>query len=284
MTLDNKRWVSDVIKFIGQITTRTKQHQMNAFAAQIAYFFVLSFFPLVIFLLSMISSLNLDYEMAIGLLESVLPDNIRDVLPEVISSTLSTKGVSVLSISGIAMLYSSSRAVGALQRAINTSYEVQETRHFIKVKLMGMLYTFLFTLIIVLSLMIPDLIIQAVTMTAQWLSLTVDNQYLIWIQYLRNLLLITTFVVVIVTIYAFLPNKKMHLRNIVPGAIFAIFGSLLTNYIFSKLVVAMTDYSILYGSLSAIIAFMIWVYSLSVILILGAEFNAMRSSIKSDNR
>lgn len=284
MTFDLKKWFANAIKFINQIGLRTKQHQMNAFAAQIAYFFVLSFFPLVIFLLSMISSLNLDYEVVIGLLERVLPDNIRDVLPEVISNTLSTKGISVISISGIAMLYSSSRAVGALQRAINTSYEVVETRHFIKVKLIGMLYTFLFTLIIILSLMIPDLIIQAVTMVSKWLSFNLNNHFLNWMQYLRNLLLITTFVVVIVTIYAFLPNKKMHLRNIVPGAIFAILGSLLTNYIFSKIVVAMTDYSILYGSLSAIIAFMIWVYSLSTILILGAEINAMRVPPKSDSR
>ena len=265
-----------VLSYLDELKNRTIEHQLAAFAAQMAYFFVLSFFPLLIFILSIISKLNLNYEFVVDAMRRFLPSSISIMITEFIGQTISTEGGAVLSVSGIVMLYSASRAVNALQRAINISYEVVETRNLLVVKFLGMFYTLLFTVIIVLSLIIPTIAKDLVDFTSTLLAYEVDDQWVYFFHYLRNILLLSSVVIVIVSIYSFLPNKKMHLSDINPGALFAIAGSLFTNLIFSKVVVVLTDYSILYGSLSAIIAFMIWINLLAQIIILGAEINAMR--------
>ena len=211
-------------------------------------------------------------------------------MTEFIGQKISTGSTAVLSISGVSMLYASSRAVNALRRAFNATYEVRENRNFIVVKLMGMFYTLMFTLIIVLSAIVPSLARDVVLFVSDVFSFTINEYALSLFHYFRNILLFSTFVVVIISIYAFLPNKKMHLYDIFPGALFSIVGFVTTNFIFSKVVTKLTDYSILYGSLSAVIAFMIWVYLLSTIIILGGEINAIhiqyhdRQEAKFDNR
>ncbi|MDH8677609.1 YihY/virulence factor BrkB family protein [Fusibacter bizertensis] len=264
-----------IFGFVKLLNQRYKTHNLTAFAGQMAYFFVLSFFPLLIFLLSIISKLKINYDYAMEIFERFIPDNISLMIADFISQTISTEGVAVLSISGVLMLYSASRAVNALQRSINMSYEVTETRNFFMVKLMGMFYTLMFTLIIVLSLMVPTVFQSVFQFLNTMITIKIDSYWLDLAHFLRNILLMSSFVIVILSIYAFLPNKKMHLADILPGAIFSIFGSISTNFVFSKIVGELTDYSILYGSLSAVIAFMVWVYFLSLIIIIGAEINAI---------
>ena len=208
-------------------------------------------------------------------LQNIVPENIHQMIFSFIGETVRVEGNTLLSLSGLAMLYSSSRAVSAIQRAINSSYGVEETRSFISLKLMGMFYTLMFTVMIVLSVMIPSLVGSLLNLFTQTFGLGFDTRWIDLLDLTRNLVLLSTFIVVITSIYAFLPNKKMHLREIYPGALFAIIGSILGNFVFTKLVIGLTDYSILYGSLSAMIAFMIWVYFLGLVIIIGAEINAM---------
>lgn len=263
------------LQYIVSLNNRLKAHQLAAFSGQMAYFFVLSFFPLLIFSLSIMSRLNFSYDFILEILTEMLPANINEMIMDFVSQTFSAQGTTVLSLSGITMLYSASRAVNALKRAINMSYEVEESRNFIAVKLVGMLYTLMFILILVLSVMVPNLARSILEVLSNIFPFKVNENLLTVLHFLRNVVLFSTFVVVIVSIYAFLPNKKMHLKDIYPGALFSIVGFTTTNYIFSTVVVKLTDYSILYGSLSAVIAFMIWIYLLSNIIIIGAEINAL---------
>lgn len=281
--------LKNIYSFIKQVNYRYKKHNLTAFAGQMAYFFVLSFFPLLIFLISIISKLKINYDYAMEIFKRFIPENISLMIADFIGQTITTDGVAVVSISGILMLYSASRAVNALQRSINMSYDVTETRNFFMVKLMGMFYTLMFTLIIVLSLMVPTVFQAIFNFLNTIINVNIDEYWLDLAHFLRNILLLSSFVVVILSIYVFLPNKKMHLTDILPGAIFAIVGSVSTNFIFSQIVGKLTDYSLLYGSLSAVIAFMVWVYFLALIIILGAEINAIlysknNTSIKFDNQ
>lgn len=264
-----------ILAYLDELNKRNIAHQLTAFAGQMAFFFVLSFFPMLIFTLSVISKLQINYDFMIDALKTILPYSISLLITDFISQSLSIEGSAVLSISGLTMLYASSKAVNALRRAINTSYEVIETRNFFLLKFMAMGYMFLFTLIIVLSLMIPRLAIAIVDFLAKLFEFSIDKNFVYMIQYSRNILLISTFIIAIISIYTFLPNKKMHLKDIYPGALFAVFGLVITNFLFSTVVVTVTDYSILYGSLSAMIAFMVWIYIFAQIIITGAEINAL---------
>ena len=276
-----------ILAYLDALNKRNIAHQLTAFAGQMAFFFVLSFFPMLIFTLSVISKLQINYDFMIDALKMILPYSISLLITDFISQSLSIEGSAVLSISGLTMLYASSKAVNALRRAVNMSYEVVETRNYFLLKFMAMGYMFLFTLIIVLSLMIPTLAINIVDFLAKTFVFSIDKNVVSMIQYSRNILLLSTFIIAIVSIYTFLPNKKMHLADIYPGALFAVFGLVITNFLFSTVVVTVTDYSILYGSLSAMIAFMVWIYIFAQIIITGAEINALhvlhRDHLKSSS-
>lgn len=256
------------------IQKRAKKHQMTAYSGQMAYFFVLSIFPLLIFTFSVLSKLNLNFNQAYLVLQEILPPNISELIIDFIKQTLTVEGSAVLSISGIMMIYSSSRAVSALQRAINAAHGFEEKRNFLINKLYGMLYTLMFIALIIISIMIPSLGSRMILGLNRILGIGINLQIIQAFNVIRNLLLPLIYIVVIGSIFKYLPNKTMPIRSMYKGALFAIVASIGANYAFSTIVVRLTDYSILYGSLSAMIAFMIWLYTLGTIMMLGAEINA----------
>lgn len=265
----------NILQYLKKLQNRVEKHQIAAFSGQMAYFFMLSIFPLLIFVFTIISKLNLNFEFAYEALQSFLPSNISTLITDFIESTIHVEGNAVLSISGITTLYSASRAVNALQRAINTAYGIEKKGNILLNKLYGMMYTLMFVALIVLSVTIPNIGSRIAIWGSDLFDVTIDQNWITLFYWIRNLILPAVYILVFGSIYTVIPNKKMHLEETYKGSIFAIIGSLATNWIFSTVVVKLTDYSILYGSLSAIIAFMIWLYFLGTIIMIGAEINAI---------
>ncbi len=264
-----------VLYYVEQMSRRYREHHITAFCAQMAYFFVLSIFPLIIFIFTIISKLNLNYADGIYLLQRFLPADISRMITEFVEQSIRIEGNAVLSISGIMTLYSASRAVNALQRALNSSLEIDEKRGFFLSKLYAMFYTFMFTILIVLSLAIPAVSEKFLLLAKEFLDINIDFGWINHIGFFRNLLLLGIYILVFGSIYMFLPSRKMQFKDTYKGALFAIVGTILANTVFSKVVTKLTDYSILYGSLSAVIAFMVWLYIWGIIIIMGAEINAV---------
>lgn len=256
------------------VISRSKKHETTAHCGQMAYFFVLSIFPMLILIFSILSKLDLNFNAIYLALEEVLPENISILIVEFIESSIAVQGNAILSISGILTVYSASRAVAALERAINAAHSFESRKNFIIRKFYSILYTVMFIALIVVSLFIPTLGLR----TVEWLNgifnVEVGKNFINFMHLIRSLLMPAIYVVVIGSIYIFLPHKTLTIKETYKGSLFAIIGSIATNVIFSKVVVKMTDYSILYGSLSAMIALMVWFYSLSTILMFGAEINA----------
>lgn len=258
-----------------KLQSRAEKHQLAAFSGQMAFFFMLSIFPLLIFIFTIISKLNLNFDFAYEALQNFLPPNISSLVTDFIESTIHVEGNAVLSISGITTLYSASRAVNALQRVINTAYGIEKKGNIILNKLYGMMYTLMFVALIVLSVTIPNIGSRIATWGSEIFDITIDQNLITLFYWIKKLILPAVYILVFGSIYTVIPNKKMHLEETYKGSLFAIVGSLVANWIFSTTVVKLTDYSILYGSLSAIIAFMIWLYFLGNIIMIGAEINAI---------
>lgn len=274
--------LKNTIIYVLSIMNRIKKHQLGAFSAQMAYFFTLSIFPMLIFIFSILSTLNLNYGYVATLLSEILPKNISYLIVEFMEQTLGVQGGAVLSFSGILILYSSSRGVNAFQSAINYVYGNENKKNFFLMKLYSMFYTLMFILLIVVSLLIPNLGMRLIAFIENLFSIDFDFSWINTIFILRNILLPIVYVVVIGSAYLFLPSDKLTIKSAYKGAIFAIVCSYAANQIFSNIVIKVTDYSILYGSLSAMIAFMVWLYTQCTILLIGAEINAFEHKKKDD--
>src|SRR5579863_365772 len=75
------------------------------------------------------------------------------------------------------------------------------------------------------------------------------------------------------------PNRAMQFRSVWPGAILATVLWLLATTVFALYVRHIANYNVVYGSIGAVIALLVWMYVLAVISLFGCEYNAVRERL-----
>lgn len=271
-----------IFKFMSkEIIKRFKYQNVSAFGAQLAYFFLLSLFPFLIFLISILSLFSISMDGAFNILSKIAPNEAIVIIKDYVENLLPTRSINVLSISFLAAIWSSSRGINALINGLNNAYEVQETRGFFKKRILAMFFTILVAFSIVLALTIPSMGMDFLLWISKFVGLT-ELMIKLW-YYLRWLIIILILFLVLGVLYLAAPNKRLKFEEIIPGTIFAIFGWIAISLGFSYFVNNFRNYTIVYGSLTAIIVLMIWLYLSGVILIIGGEINSLYRLHKSLN-
>ncbi|SHJ97292.1 YihY/virulence factor BrkB family protein [Paramaledivibacter caminithermalis] len=265
-----------------EIIGRFKYHNISAYGAQLAYFFLLSLFPFIIFLIAILSHFSISLHGAFNILSKVVPKEAIIVINDYVEAYLPTRSINVLSISILATIWSASRAVNALINGLNNAYDVQETRGFLKKRLLAMLFTVLVALSIVLALTIPNMGMDFLLWLSKFVGLT-SLAIKLW-YYLRWFIIIFILFLVLGSLYLVAPNTNLKFKEIVPGTIFAIIGWIAISIGFSYFVNNFRNYTIVYGSLTTIIILMIWLYLSGIILILGGEMNSLYSIYQELNK
>lgn len=170
-------------------------------------------------------------------------------------------------------LYTASRGVEALTRALNVAYRVKEHRGFFKQKIYGILYTLTFMVLIVILTILPIMGEEFLSLVSGFLPLT--TEFIRFFAFFRWFFITGFMIVFIFLMYLVLPTKKLHFGDIWKGAAFAIGLWMLMSYGFSYFVSNFGRYSIIYGSLAAIIILMVWLYFTGIVLMIGAEINSV---------
>ena len=86
--------------------------------------------------------------------------------------------------------------------------------------------------------------------------------------------------VMLAFMYYFVPNRKMKWRNVLPGTVFSVVGWIILTLGFSFYINHFGRYSLIYGSLGAIIVLMLWLYLVGILLVLGGELNDIVEELK----
>lgn len=113
--------------FIQDLIGRLKRVEISALAAQLAYFFLLSFFPpLLIFLVTLLPYLNLQTTQVYSFLVNILPDEVYKLIENTLNEILTNRNSSLLSIGGVlGTIWSASKGINALIRALNKAYDTE---------------------------------------------------------------------------------------------------------------------------------------------------------------
>lgn len=260
-----------VIALILGFMQRMKEDHIGAYAAQAAYFLIMSFIPFVLVLTAVVQYTPLTYRMLRQAIIGFVPLNLQDFVLKILAEVF-TKSAAVLPISAVFALWSSGKGMMSLINGLNTIYHVKETRNWLANRLYSMMYMFLFVLAIVISLLL----------------LVMGNRiYAVLIVYmpflgkiLGRMLSAKTFLVFVVlfliflVLYRYLPNRKASLKSQVPGAFIIAVAWSLFSYFFSLYFTFFPNFSNMYGSLSALIMVMLWLYVCMNLLLYGAEINA----------
>lgn len=262
-----KNHVSGTLLDLG---VRCFRHNIFGMAAELAYYFLFSFMPLIIFASSMVSLLNFDTSQ-LSSLTRMIPEDVMDLarmyyhyIKEIKSPTLMYTGL-VLSI------YFASSAMRSAMRSLDTAYNVEKGRHPIKQFIMSFFFAIIFLVIILFSLLLMlagGYIIQTII---KFFPQVANFEGLI--QFLRFVVMILPIWISILLLYRFAPNHKVKFRQALPGSLFSTLAWMGVSFFFSFYVTNMGNYSFLYGSLGAIIVLMLWLYITGMVIIVGGELN-----------
>ncbi|WP_430482004.1 YihY/virulence factor BrkB family protein [Rossellomorea marisflavi] len=254
-------------------------NDVTGLAAQIAYYFLLSLFPLLIFVVTLLPYLPVQQEDLLGVVRDYAPGETLKMIEGTLSDVMSNRNSGLLSISIIATIWSASNGMNAIVKSLNRAYDIEETRSFIVQRLTSVALTLGMILVFVVALLLPVFgkqiglfLFSQFGFSDQFLTLWSGIRWAI-----SPLILFVIFMV----LYYFAPNMKIKCLSALPGAIFATVGWVLASLAFSFYVGNFGNYSATYGSIGGIIVLMIWFYLTGIIIMVGGEINAMRT--KKDN-
>ena len=119
-------------------------------AANAGFFIVLSVFPALLLMLSLLRYTRLEVGDLLELLGSILPEALWDTAQELIISTYQSASASVVGVSAVTALWSASRGIHGLLQGLNAVYGVTESRGYFYARAISLLYTFAFLVVMLL--------------------------------------------------------------------------------------------------------------------------------------
>ncbi|TWD94551.1 membrane protein [Neobacillus bataviensis] len=260
---------------------RIEEDDLPGLSAQLAYFFLLSLFPLLIVLFTLLPYFPIPHEDMLGMIRDFAPAEAMKLIEKNVKEIMSQRNGGLLSFGIIGTIWSASNGINAIVRAFNKAYNVKESRSFIVARGMAVLLTFGMIFVFLLAIILPVFgkeiglfLFSQLGYTEQFIKVW---NTLSWLGSAIILFLIFT------GLYWIAPNVKLKCRSAFPGAIFATIGWILSSMGLSFYVGNIGNYSLTYGGIGAIIVLMIWLYLSAFIIILGGEVNAFYSEKKRTN-
>ncbi|MCG1020924.1 YihY/virulence factor BrkB family protein [Sutcliffiella horikoshii] len=261
------------IRFIKRLGNEMKNDRATGLAAEQAYYYMLSVFPLLVLALSIIPYLNIDPQKVIEFLQTIMPPETVSVFEENINDFVNKPNGGLLTVGILGTIWSASNGMNAFIGAMNQAFNVEESRPFYLVRLLsigltiGLIFAFLiaFFLPVFGGIIIRQLenIIYIPGSTAMILNV------------LRFIIAFFVIFTIITTLYRIAPNVNKTFKELFPGAIVATVIWQMVSIGFSFYVSNFGNYSATYGSLGGVIILMLWLFLTGLALVIGGEINAI---------
>ena len=250
---------------------RMRKDHVSAYAAQAAYFLIMSFIPFVLFLTAIVQYTPLTYREVRQAIMSVVPENLQGFVLNIVAEVFS-KSAAVLPLSALVALWSSGKGMQALINGLNTIYHVKETRNWLMTRIYSVFYMLLFVLAIIVTLLV--LVLGNRIQVAAQRTIPILGRLLAKVIGARTLLVFAVLFAVFLVLYKVLPNRKATFKSQLPGAFMIAVAWMIFSYGFSLYFEFFPNFGNMYGSLTALIMVMLWLYVCMNLLLYGAEINA----------
>ena len=252
-----------------------KDDNLTDWAAALTYYGVLSIFPALLALVSILGLLGTStIRPLIDNLGAIAPGAARDVLSGILEQLEHNRGgAGIALIIGIALaLWSASGYIAAFMRASNIVYDIGEGRPVWKT-----LPTRLAITVVVVVLLAAIAVGVVFTgglaeRTGEVLGLG-DTAVTVW-NIAKWPVMIVLFMLIVALLYWASPNVKRPFRWVSPGSVMAVVIWIVASALFALYVANFGSYNRTYGSVAAIIIFLIWTWISNIAILLGLEFNA----------
>ena len=257
--------------FILTLKDRYLEADLNNSAVIIAYYFLLSLFPLLIILGNILPYLQIDPSLIVDYLNPILPTDLQGIVDSLVHNLLTSKHTGLLSVSILVTLWSASKGINYLQTGMNKAYGVNDSITYITkqvVSVLTIILMFCLGIGFFLFFSVGQLLMDELKPTINWLG-TLEG----YITTLKWPVTIIFLFCMLMFIYKITPNVKLRLREVLPGAIFATLGSFILVQVFTIYLKFSTRFSG-YGTLSTVFMLMFWLIFIVTVILIGAVLNA----------
>ncbi len=261
-----------VLDFIKKLIQRLNEDQIFGLASQLAYTFLFSLFPFLIFIFSLLPYLGLTPDAVTSFLKDYAPPELMTMIHKNVHQVLERNG-GLLSFGVIATLWPMASAIMGIRNVLNKAYGVKETRSFFVMWAIVFLFTIgmLFVFVVALILNVFGPVIGRFIFT----HLNIAHSFLhLWTIFR----LLTSFIIIYLIfgcLYFVSPSKHLNLKDVSIGAAVAAIAWQLVSFLFSFFVDKYMHYSYTYGTLAGVIVIMTWFYISGMILLIGGEINVV---------
>jgi len=256
-------------EFFKTLKNEWKHDKVSDVAGALTFFSLLAIFPFILFLVSL-AGLIIDPQQTqtlVDQLAKVAPPQVTQILGERLKAITSGQSPGLLTFGFAAALWATSSGVVALMKALNSVYDVEESRPFWKVRLIAVGMALL-TAVIALMAAGVAIVVPAIANAVGGPLATVIT----WLRLpLAGLLMLFLWAV----LYFVLPDVKQSFKFITPGSLIGVAVWLLASWGFSVYVTNFGKYEATYGALGGVIVMLMWMWISSQVLLLGAEINAV---------
>ncbi|MCE5220964.1 MAG: YihY/virulence factor BrkB family protein [Clostridium sp.] len=266
------------LNLLTHLIAKIEKDDVFALASQLAYYLMLSFFPFMLFLMTLVGFSDLSSSEILEGLSLILPQKILELTQSTIKEVSDNQYTGLLGLSIVLMIWTASSAFKAIIKSVNKAYNFEEDRSFIKLSIISMLGILALALIIILALtmlVFGNVIGEYIKNTAGFYKII----FIIW-NIFRYAFIFIIMIFIFAIIYRLVPAKRLTWKEVIPGSIFSTIGWILVSFAFSFYIDNFNNYSRFYGSLGAVFILMTWLFLISIIIILGVEINFVISKIK----
>lgn len=247
-------------------------------SSTLSYYFLFSFFPFLMLVATSLSNFEIPNESIYNILINMMPEKLTRTIISFYDELKNSTSSALLFFSLGLTLYSLLKAVSSLKEKIRMIFDIKKKRSFFS----DIMLEVLFVLLLIIAFYATLIIIVAgkrififLRRYASGAEIDITLFSILRIVFTVCLLLFLTY-----GIYRILPGEKYTARDIMPGAFLATSVWIFSSYLFAFYVDNMNGFSLVYGSLGAIIILMAWLYLINFAILLGAHLNAFLKNEK----
>jgi membrane protein len=253
------------------------EHDLPGRAAQLSFFFLLSLFPLLIFvsaLLGYVFAAEQDlHARLLRYLGAIMPWAAYELVEGTVNDIISGTSGSKLSVGLILTLWTGSTGMVAVIEGLNIAYRVPEKRRWWRRRIVALVLTVCMGLLAIVAM----ILITAGDSVARLVeSIISSNDVVVMTSTLAQWMIAgCSMLIGLLMIYRFAPNlSDQGVEAVLPGAIVALIGWLAASSVFRLYLAVFDSISRTYGSLGAVIVLLLWLYLSAGSILVGGEVNS----------
>ncbi len=264
--------IKKVIVFIIKLMSKIKEDNIIEFSAQFSYYLILGIFPFLILAISILCNYSHYIFYILNSVEAIIPPDVFNIVSDVVYNSVSSCSKPYFSASLLIILWSATAGSATIINGINRAYGFTVRKNYLFMRIEGIIFSL--AIMLIMQLIFALIVLgREIVSFLQSIELFTDITYSI-IHVFRYVLPFLLLFLVFSAAYKFLTYEKVSFSFVFPGAVVSTLGFIAGSMLFSNYISTKAKYyNTIYGNLSGVIVFLVWIFILSTIFLTGAEIN-----------